>query len=319
VDLIYQYAGAAPAPRAAAQPAGARSVGTYPPARGGAAWLLGSAGGWDGLRAHAALLAAGGDGAPVFVEGGPDRNRDALEKAGFRRRAARLRLFGLERFVVPARGSLPSVGDLAKHALARLAPPGRVRTRGPADGASLYLTFDDGPDPQHTPVLLDALAAAGARATFFVVGTAAERYPDLVRRIVAEGHTLGSHSYSHSSPRKTSARVLLDEVERSARLLAGIVGFAPRLFRPPRGQLSAAKLAGLLLAGQDIVLWNVDPRDFNCASADDLLAALRYHDLRGGDIVLLHDDHPRCAAMLPALARDAAARGLALRALPELP
>lgn len=313
--IVYGYAGSAVASgRPATVPA--RRVPGYPPAGGRDAWLLEPNGhGWEGARETAAQLRFAEPGTPIFVESQGNEDNAAVERAGFRRRAARLRLLGVERYLVPPRGVLPSPGDLAKAALAAATPGDRLVVRGDPRSASVHLTFDDGPHPEHTPVLLDALAAAGATATFFVVGAQAEKRPDLVKRIVAEGHALGHHSYTHSSPPRTSARALLEEVKRTCDLLGDLVGYAPRLFRPPRGQITTEKLARLWLARQKVMLWNVDPRDFACATSDDLRAALVDRDLRGGDIVLLHDDHPRFAPLLPELARDLGQRGLKLRAL----
>src|SRR5262249_4305718 len=291
----------------------------YPPARGHDAWLLEreGSGGLDGLRQAAARLIRDEPDTQVFVEaqrGG--EGGEELERAGFRRRAARIRGLGRDRWIVPAHGTMPSFGDLAKAAIAGVVPGERLIVHGDRAGRSLRLTFDDGPDPERTPRVLDRLAELGATATFFVIGANAEKRPDLVRRIVDEGHALGHHSFTHSSPPRTSATKLMDEVRRTRELLAGIVGFAPRLFRPPRGQLTGAKLARLWLAGQKVVLWNVDPRDFACSTAADLRAVLVGRTPEAGDIVLLHDDSPHVLPVLPDLARAVTQRGLALRMLP---
>jgi peptidoglycan/xylan/chitin deacetylase (PgdA/CDA1 family) len=156
---------------------------------------------------------------------------------------------------------------------------------------ALYLTFDDGPHPQNTPRLLDALSTAAARATFFVVGREAERHPKIVRRMVAEGHTIGDHTWSHSDIRKLAAREFLEELRRSREFLAELTGRPVQLFRPPYGFLGPRQLLTLLLQGYQVVLWNVDPKDCadGRAGADSRLAAWK---MRFGDIVLLHDDMP---------------------------
>jgi peptidoglycan/xylan/chitin deacetylase (PgdA/CDA1 family) len=292
----------------------ARRVPSYPPARGRDAWLL-EGSDWDALRRAAAGLLRAEPEVPIFVEDADDPDVARLERAGFRRGAARVSILGVERYWVPPRGNLPTPGDLAKRALAGIVPAGALVVNGDRAGRSVYLTFDDGPHPEHTPRILDALAAASATATFFVVGRDAESHPDIVRRIVAEGHTLGHHSYSHGPPARTSARELMDEVSRTVALLRDIVGYAPRLFRPPRGQLTSEKLVRLWLARQRVILWNVDPRDFACATPADLAAALNGGQLVAGDIVLLHDDTPLLLPILADLARGLGRRGLELRAL----
>jgi peptidoglycan-N-acetylglucosamine deacetylase len=338
VRYVYRYAGGSDAsgadsddvlstaePRLAVH---ARRVPDYPPARGGEAWLLDTldngSSDWDARRRAAAGLLRAEPRVPVFVEVGSGSRPAAdgqmgdmsrLERAGFRRSAARFSILGFDRYVVPQRGQLPSLGELGKRALAGIVPASALVVRGDPRSHAVHLTFDDGPHPEHTPRLLDALAAACATATFFVVGRDAEKHPDIVRRIAAEGHTIGHHSFTHGPPRRTSARALMEEVRRTVELLRDILGYAPRLFRPPRGQLTSQKLVRLWLARQKIVLWNVDPRDFACASPADLAAAMDEGQLTAGDIVLLHDDTPLLPPILTDLARGLGRRGLDLRAL----
>jgi peptidoglycan/xylan/chitin deacetylase (PgdA/CDA1 family) len=171
----------------------------------------------------------------------------------------------------------------------------------------VYLTFDDGPHPQHTPRILDALRASGVKATFFVLGSVVDQHPDLVRRILDEGHIVGNHTYSHA-PR--SVRSLLLEVGRTSEALMRAAGASTDLFRPPRGTLSAVGLALLWFAGLRVVLWNVDPRDFAACSADELLNTFAVRPLRGGDIVLLHDDSAATAEALPRIIECTRAAGL---------
>jgi peptidoglycan/xylan/chitin deacetylase (PgdA/CDA1 family) len=181
---------------------------------------------------------------------------------------------------------------------------------GPPESGRVMLTFDDGPHPEHTPVLLDRLAAHGVKATFFVLGSQAEQHPDIVRRMVADGHEVGHHSYTHAEPSITTAGALLDEVHRGARLLEQILGRKPRLFRPPHGKLTVGKTLGLWAAGQSVVLWNKDPTDFRCGSADSLRAWFAEHPLSGGDVVLLHDVVPHAGDAMDAIVAGVNAQGL---------
>jgi peptidoglycan/xylan/chitin deacetylase (PgdA/CDA1 family) len=197
-----------------------------------------------------------------------------------------------------------------RRALAVAVPRSLYLLRGPVTDGSVCLTFDDGPHPEHTPRVLEALKQLGVRATFFVIGRHAERYPDLVRRLSAEGHDVGNHSFSHTEPSQTSARQLFDDVSRSRELLTSLLGRAPRLVRPPKGKLTVAKLWGLWRSRQTVVLWNVDPKDYACRSADEVAAWFTSHPLTGGDLVLLHDNHPHAAAVLPGLIADVRRRGL---------
>lgn len=202
-----------------------------------------------------------------------------------------------------------------KRALLSAVPPSALVASLPSRRGEIFLTFDDGPHPEHTPAVLDALAAHDARATFFVIGEHAERHPDLIRRIAAEGHSIGHHSWAHTEPAETSASVLLEEADRTARWLADATGRAPHLFRPPYGKLTAGKLFGLWRAGQTVVLWNADPKDYCAPSATAVSGWFEDHPLEGGEIVLLHDSHPQAAEALPAILAMARSRGLRARAL----
>ncbi len=187
---------------------------------------------------------------------------------------------------------------------------------GPRDGRDVCLTFDDGPHPAHTPRVLDALARHGAPATFFLVGARAARHPELVRAIARAGHAIGQHSFWHRDPQRTSAVELADEIERTAALLASLTGDRPALFRPPHGKLTAGKLARVWRARHTAVLWNVDPRDFARPSAADALAFFRAAPPRPGDLVLLHDTHPRAAELVDGLAALILGQGLRFTAVP---
>jgi peptidoglycan-N-acetylglucosamine deacetylase len=182
---------------------------------------------------------------------------------------------------------------------------------GPSSSRAIALTFDDGPDPVHTPAVLQRLEALGIRATFFVIGEKAEAHPELVSRIVEEGHALGHHSWSHGAPAQVGARTLLQEARRTADLLGRIAGRAPRLFRPPFGKVTAAKLVGLWGIGQSVVLWNQDPKDFGLRDPSALHRWFGDARLSGGDILLMHDTHALAAPSLESLATRAARLGLA--------
>jgi peptidoglycan/xylan/chitin deacetylase (PgdA/CDA1 family) len=152
----------------------------------------------------------------------------------------------------------------------------------------LALTFDDGPDPRFTPEVLRILAKEQVPATFFLVGAHAERYPDLVRRIQADGHEIGSHTYSHRSLFLLPAAATALEVDRAEAVLVRLTGERPHLFRPPRG-LFDLRLRRLLAAHRcTVVLWSVSSRDWAEVSPR-LIASNVLGPARGGDIVLFHD------------------------------
>ena len=179
---------------------------------------------------------------------------------------------------------------------------------------AVYLTFDDGPHPEHTPRLLDVLAENNAKATFFVVGQQCEKHPEIVRRIVGEGHQIGNHTFFHRLPRDVSAAGLGDEVERTRGVIRQIAGSDCRLFRPPYGALTLSKMKALWRCGQTIALWSVDPRDYK-SNAGEVVCWLRNHPAEGGDVVLLHDTHATAAEAVPAIVESIRRRGYELLAL----
>src|SRR5216117_1919517 len=157
------------------------------------------------------------------------------------------------------------------------------------------ITFDDGPDPRWTPKILDILKAANVKATFFVVGVNAERYPALVRRIVNEGHEIGNHTYYHPNLALCWPEHIRLELNATQLLLETITGRATTLFRPPyaadTGPTNLSELTPLKIA-EDlnylVVLENIDPQDWAKPGADIILRRIKQqrHD---GSVILLHD------------------------------
>jgi peptidoglycan/xylan/chitin deacetylase (PgdA/CDA1 family) len=190
-------------------------------------------------------------------------------------------------------------------------------TRGPAKCQRICLTFDDGPHPEHTARLLDTLKDQCVRASFFVIGELAEKYPELVRRMAAEGHTIGNHTYYHTYPGLTTPGQLVWGTRRTQGLLAELTGRPTALMRPPHGKLTFRKLCGLWRAGQCVVLWSRDPRDYARSSAEEVHAWFRENPLQGGDVVLFHDRLPYAAEVLPGLISTARQRGLEFTTIEE--
>jgi len=183
-----------------------------------------------------------------------------------------------------------------------------ILIRLPTKEKAVALTFDDGPSPEVTPAVLDALRAFGVRATFFVLGEAVERAPHLLRRIVAEGHTVGLHGDTHRPFVLLSGREIAGEIGRARgavlRACPDVV-LSPWL-RPPHGFKSPGVLWATHRAGLRLAGWAVDGRDYR--ETDPVRVARNVLDaLRPGAVVLLHDG-PGNAATVAALA--AILRGL---------
>jgi len=198
-------------------------------------------------------------------------------------------------------GGPSATRQVVRHAMSAVLPRRLFMTSGPPSSSALALTFDDGPHPAHTPVVLDRLRALDVRATFFVVGAKAEAHPDLVRRIADDGHELGHHSYAHAPPGETSAVATLGEARRTSDVLLRLTGRRPRLYRPPHGKLTPGKLLALWALRQAVVLWNRDPKDFASEAAEPIRRWSDEAQFAGGDIVLLPDVHPHIAPALDAV------------------
>jgi peptidoglycan/xylan/chitin deacetylase (PgdA/CDA1 family) len=188
--------------------------------------------------------------------------------------------------------------------------------RGPHGAKGVVLTFDDGPDPTTTERTLDALDAAKAKATFFVIARKAEKHPDTVRAIVARGHIVGLHSYAHDRLfALKGARAWRKDLARGARIIEGITGEKPRLFRPPIGHTVPHTARVVRDLGMRIIGWDVGARDGIRAKPADVARRVldAAHD---GSIVLLHDaaergDHePAGVAALPAILDGLKKRGI---------
>lgn len=195
-----------------------------------------------------------------------------------------------------------------KMRLLALLPRRWLMTHAARRRRTLYLTFDDGPHPEHTPPLLDLLAEHGIKASFFLVGSRVEDFPLLARRIVDEGHLLGNHSYSHPQFDRLSLSAQWAEAERSDEILAAFDGRRRHLFRPPRGHMSARMLWHFARRRVPLALWSYDSLDYARPGVDTLLAMARRHPPRAGDCILMHDDDGLSLAwlrtMLPAWKAD---------------
>jgi peptidoglycan-N-acetylglucosamine deacetylase len=160
--------------------------------------------------------------------------------------------------------------------------------RGPRTGRRLALTFDDGPDPEWTPRVLDLLGAAGVRATFFLIGERAARVPALVRRLVAEGHEVGNHSWSHRSLWLCGPRATAHQIQDAHARLTELAGAPPCHFRPPWGMVNAAMFASLRRVGERCVFWSIQPEGQRPAAAERQVAYVLRRAAPGA-IVDLHD------------------------------
>lgn len=153
---------------------------------------------------------------------------------------------------------------------------------------SVALTFDDGPDPRFTPVILNILEEKGAKATFFVLGQQAQRYPELIKLILKGGHSIASHTYSHTNLKTLSAEKISLELRKTNETLEGIVGKKPKCLRPPYGALNTTVRMIAEQEGLKVVTWDLNSFDYTGKSPSELTSWV-LNNARAGADILMHD------------------------------
>ena len=211
---------------------------------------------------------------------------------------------GAQAILVPATASRPVPPLTRRHDLIALRDVQTARN-------AVALTFDDGPHPQHTPRLLDILAEHRVRATFFVIGPKVRRYPEIARRIVAEGHELGNHTWHHPILTRFGDGHVLSEIDRTQEIIWQTVGHVPATFRPPYGAMSPDQ-SRMLHERRNLpsVNWSVDPEDWQRPGAS-VVAWRMVEGARPGAIILAHDTHGATVSAVPEAIAGLRARGLA--------
>jgi peptidoglycan/xylan/chitin deacetylase (PgdA/CDA1 family) len=215
--------------------------------------------------------------------------------------------------------SLPALAPLAPSLCRSLGVPRTL----PDGVGQVALTFDDGPHRRGTPAVLDALAAAGAQATFFLVGEQVRRAPALARELVAAGHAVALHGDTHRLQLRLTPRALAADLDRGHATIADATGVAPRWYRPPFGIFSAAGLALVRRRGWEPLLWSRWGHDWRLRRTPGQIAAELTRRLVPGDVLLLHDaddysqpgSWQRTARALPQVLDELTRRGLRTVAL----
>jgi peptidoglycan/xylan/chitin deacetylase (PgdA/CDA1 family) len=157
----------------------------------------------------------------------------------------------------------------------------------PASGVAI--TFDDGPHPEGTPAMLDVLARAGMRATFFVIGEQVRRRPELVARAAAAGHAIALHGDRHRLQLRLGAAAVADDLARGSAAIEDAIGTSPVWHRPPFGIYSPDGLRAARAAGLAPLLWSRWGKDWRRLTTPARIAARATRSVIGGDVILLHD------------------------------
>lgn len=156
------------------------------------------------------------------------------------------------------------------------------------DTKQIALTFDDGPHPRLTHEILDVLDKYSVQATFFMVGVNVVNYPEAAKEVIARGHEVGNHTYSHYHMRGLNEEALNDELDRCEDALEELCEYRPHLFRPPEGAITEYVRHSSERGDYTLVLWSLDTRDWEEKNTARIVQAV-LENIQPGDIILMHD------------------------------
>ena len=165
---------------------------------------------------------------------------------------------------------------------------GRTFTGLPRGSRLLALTYDDGPNDPYTWRVMEVLERHGVKATFFLVGQFVRQKPEIARALVAAGHVIGSHTWDHPNLIFCSTSEVRRQLEQAQKAIFDATGVEPRLFRPPFGGRRPASLRTVRAFGLTSIMWNVTCYDWKAEAAEEIVAHAE-RQIRGGDVILLHD------------------------------
>ncbi|HSI63601.1 MAG TPA: polysaccharide deacetylase family protein [Candidatus Saccharimonadia bacterium] len=197
------------------------------------------------------------------------------------------------------------------YTIPKVPPPGARNSYSSVNvnGPYIAITFDDGPHPSNTPRLLNILAERNIKATFFVVGQLAKEYPQIIRRILAEGHEVANHTMSHPTLTRISDERIRKELTETHKAVVDIAGYHMRLFRPPGGATNARLKEWFHNEyGYSTILWTVDPQDWKRPGVGVVTSRL-VNGARPGAILLCHDLHAPTVDAMPGTLDQLLAKG----------
>ncbi len=188
-------------------------------------------------------------------------------------------------------------------------PQGDIYRRGSPERPWISITFDDGPHPTWTPMILDILEEYDVPAAFFMVGSHVTRYPETALLVAAAGHELGNHTYDHRNVPTLSTAELSAQVMRTTLAILEVTGEYPKYLRPPRGMYDVRLRRLSEFLGQDLVLWSLSGQDWRPGTSASRVARTVVNQARPGDILLFHDSGALVAS-------EGASRQVTVDALP---
>jgi peptidoglycan/xylan/chitin deacetylase (PgdA/CDA1 family) len=193
-------------------------------------------------------------------------------------------------------GTLAACGAASLAGLHTMAPTSQLYGRSfiglPKGTKQLALTYDDGPNDPYTEHLLDVLAKANVKATFFLIGRYVKQRPDIVRRVVEAGHDIGNHTWDHPSLIWCSPAETRRQLTETQKAIADACGVRPVLFRPPFGGRRPGTFATARSLGLTPIMWSVTCYDWS-ATSNESIERKAHEQIKGGDVILLHDGSHR--------------------------
>ncbi|MCA9436813.1 MAG: polysaccharide deacetylase family protein, partial [Candidatus Omnitrophica bacterium] len=214
----------------------------------------------------------------------------------------------------------PTFGRAEEMKLPEVESMGRGVTllwEGPSDRQVVALTFDDGPIPGKTEPILDLLGENQVPATFFVLGENAERHPEILKRMVREGHEIGNHTVHHPDLTKLSTAKVREEIKGCQKIVEDAVGCKPRFFRPPYGAANLTTMSILSSQNLSAVFWSIDPQDWRGGSEQEIVSDIDSH-LDNGAIILLHERSPNTGESIPTLIQTVREKGFRFVTMSEM-
>lgn len=194
-------------------------------------------------------------------------------------------------------------------------PPTVAAAQNPAK--YVVLTFDDGPDPAYTPLILDVLAKYDAKATFFEVGRNVAKHPALTKRIHDAGHSVQNHTWTHADLRHVSAASFRQQITSTDQAIRAQTGSTPACLRPPYGGVNRTVRQRATALGKDLVVWHIDSRDWTKPGTAAIVKRV-LDGVHNGSVILMHDgggNRSQTVAALPTILQTLKTRGYGFRTL----
>ena len=183
----------------------------------------------------------------------------------------------------------------------RLTPNSLLLINKSKKSKKIYLTFDDGPDPEITVALIKLLKKHNVKATFFIIGELAEKHPELLHLMLDEGHKIANHTFTHPSFEKASLKKKINEVIKTNKLIEDITGQHCQMFRAPQGVWDIKLILKLFRLKITAIHWSRDSMDYLKEPAEKIINRFQEQPVQAGDILLFHDDNIICIDALKVL------------------